>query len=118
MACTIYRRLGLKNLVVHINSVGDTASRAAYREAMSEFLRPHLEQLSPDSQVRFTKNILRILDSKDPNDQKLLEGAPNILNYLSPEAKEHFDRVLQLLDMLHISYRVNPKLGARIGLLQ
>ncbi len=110
MACEIYRRLGLKNLSVQINSVGDAPSRAAYREALAHFLKPFLPALSADSQVRFTKNILRILDSKDPNDQKILKEAPTLEQYLTPEAKAHFDRVLKLLDALQISYAVNPKL--------
>lgn len=110
MVCEIYRRLGLKNLTVMINSVGDAASRAAYKEALVSFLTPHFEQLSADSKVRFSKNILRILDSKDPNDQKILEGAPTILDHLTPDAKQHFEQVLVLLDGLKLSYFVNPRL--------
>ncbi len=110
MVCEIYRRLGLKNLSVLINSVGDSASRISYKEALTSFLKPKFEQLSPDSKIRFSKNILRILDSKDPNDQKLLEGAPTILDHLAPDAKQHFNQVLKLLDALKLSYSVNPKL--------
>ncbi|MBS0605327.1 MAG: histidine--tRNA ligase [Parachlamydiales bacterium] len=110
MVCEIYRRLGLKNLNVMINSVGDAASRTAYKEALASFLTPHFEQLSADSKVRFSKNILRILDSKDANDQKILEGAPTILDHLTPDAKQHFEQVLRLLDGLKLSYAVNPKL--------
>jgi histidyl-tRNA synthetase len=110
MVCEIYRRLGLKNLNVMINSVGDAASRTAYKEALVSFLTPHFEQLSADSKVRFSKNILRILDSKDANDQKILEGAPTILDHLTPDAKQHFEQVLRLLDGLKLSYTVNPKL--------
>jgi histidyl-tRNA synthetase len=110
MACEIYRRLGLQNLTVQINSVGDSASRAAYKEALSQFLIPFLPELSPDSQMRFSKNILRILDSKDSGDQKILEGAPHPGDYLMGEAKSHFEQVLRLLDTLHIRYAINPKL--------
>ncbi len=110
MVCEIYRRLGLKNLNVMINSVGDADSRAAYKNALEAFLQPHFDQLSADSQVRFTKNILRILDSKAPQDQKILEGAPTILDHLSPDSKQHFEQVQHLLDALKLPYTVNSKL--------
>ena len=83
MACEIYRRLGLKNLAVQINSVGDAESRAAYKEALNAFLKPHFSSLSQDSQIRFSKNVLRILDSKDPGDQKLLHGVPVLSDFLT-----------------------------------
>lgn len=108
--CEIFRRLGLKNLTVQINSVGDAPSRAAYKEALSSFLKPYLTSLSQDSQMRFTKNILRILDSKDPNDQKILHEAPVLSDFFSPEAKAHCDNVLKLLDALKINYAINDKL--------
>jgi histidyl-tRNA synthetase len=93
-----------------INSVGDEASRAPYREALRKYLEPHFEKLSPDSQVRFTKNILRILDSKDEGDQALLTKAPSILEFLSAEAKSHFEKVKRLLEIEKIPYVVNHKL--------
>ncbi|MBS0621189.1 MAG: histidine--tRNA ligase [Verrucomicrobia bacterium] len=108
--CELYRRFQLKHLSVQINSIGDIASRMAYREALTGFLEPQLAALSAESQVRFTKNILRILDSKDPNDQALLQGAPQILDYLTPDAKLHFETLLRMLDALEISYVINPKL--------
>lgn len=110
LLCEFYRRLGLKQLVVHLNSVGDDASRAAYREALETFLKPHFETLSEDSRVRFTKNILRILDSKDPGDKQLLEGAPTLADYLSEEARAHFEEVQALLKMNGIPYVIDPKL--------
>jgi|ERR1700722_7825836 len=110
MACEIYRRLGLKQLTVQINSVGDAESRIAYKQALAKFLTPFFEDLSTDSKVRFSKNILRILDSKDPKDQKILEEAPILSEFLTKDAKEHFDKVLKFLDGLKISYTINPKL--------
>ncbi len=110
LLCELYRRLGLKNLVVHLNSVGDEASRAAYREALTAFLKPHFEALSEDSKIRFTKNILRILDSKDVGDKKLLEGAPSLIDYLSEEATSHFKEVQKLLKMNGIAFVIDPKL--------
>ncbi len=105
-----YRRLGLKNLKVMINSVGDSASRKPYQEALTAYLEPHFDSLSEESKVRFGKNILRILDSKDPGDQKLLEKAPSILDFLSSEAKDHFQEVQKLLKKMKIDFVVNHKL--------
>ncbi len=110
MLYELYRRLGLKDLEVLINSVGDEKSREPYREALKNYLQPHFHELSAESQVRFTKNVLRILDSKDEKDQKLLENAPSILNFLSEESRNHFERVKHFLDQLKIRYRVSPKL--------
>jgi len=108
--CEFYRRLGMKNLTVMLNSVGDESTREPYKKALMAYLQPHFDQLSEDSKVRFTKNVLRILDSKDKNDQKILEKAPSILDFLSEEAKSHFESVKALLTKIGISYQVNPKL--------
>jgi histidyl-tRNA synthetase len=110
LLCELYRRLGLKGLKVMINTVGDDATRKPYREALAAYLHPHLEKLSPDSQVRFHKNILRILDSKDENDQKLLSQAPSIHDFLSDEAREHFEQVQKRLREQKIPFVVNSKL--------
>lgn len=106
----IYRRLGLKNLKVLLNTVGDLPSRNAYRSALIDFLRPHFSDLSNDSQARFEINPLRILDSKDPKDQEILKGAPSILKHLTPEAAEHFTTVRKALDLLGIRYEVNDRI--------
>ncbi len=110
MLCELYRRLGLKNLVVHLNSVGDEASRASYRQALATYFKPHFESLSEDSQVRFSKNILRILDSKDPKDQSFLKDVPSIHAFLSEESKAHFEKVQSLLRSSGIPYVIDPKL--------
>lgn len=110
LLCEFYRRLGMKDFTVMINSVGDTATREPYKKALMAYLQPHFDQLSEDSKLRFTKNVLRILDSKDQKDQKILEGAPSILDYLSEEAKTHFETVKFTLEKIGISYRVNAKL--------
>jgi histidyl-tRNA synthetase len=106
----IYRRLGLRNLTVMLNSVGDAASRDPYKTALANYLLPQLEQLSEDSQVRFSKNILRILDSKDPRDQKILKEAPTLLDFLSEESVEHLEKVKTLLSQLKIPYVMTPNL--------
>lgn len=110
MLWTLYNRLGLKNLQLCINSIGDASCRIAFRKALQDFLRASFDQLSADSQTRFETNPLRILDSKDPNDQKLLANAPSILDFLNSECKDHFQSVQELLKQLKIPYVVNSKL--------
>ncbi len=107
---TLYQRLGLKNLQLCLNSLGDAQSRMAFRTALQDYLRPHLAQLSADSQNRFENNPLRILDSKDPADRKLLSHAPSILDFLNSESKDHFELVQKRLDQLKIPYTVSPQL--------
>lgn len=108
--CQIYKRLGLKNLKVRINSVGDTESRNIYRGALIDYFRPHFEMLSADSKIRFEKNPLRILDSKDPKDKELVQGAPSILTHLNAASQRHFQEVCQLLDHIEIPYEIDDKI--------
>ncbi len=107
---TLYRRLGLKNLSVQLNSVGDVESRNSYREALKSYLTPLFEKLSSDSKERLQKNPLRILDSKDLNDQALLKEAPSILDYLTDDAKEHFEGLCKTLDSIQVPYQINEKI--------
>ncbi|MFC6274724.1 histidine--tRNA ligase [Levilactobacillus tangyuanensis] len=100
-------RLGLKHLRLALNSLGDQETRSAYRQALIDFLEPHFDELSDDSKVRLHKNPLRVLDSKDAHDQELVADAPSILDFLTPEATEHFNRVKASLDSLGIDYDVD-----------
>ena len=110
MLYNLYTRLGLRQLSIHLNSIGDVASRAAFKEALKNYLLKYFDELSPDSQVRFEKNPLRILDSKNPRDMEIVAGAPSILDFLSVESKLHFEKVLRQLDLLGVPYQVTPKL--------
>lgn len=110
MCLEYYRRLGLNDLTLLINSVGDATSRENYKKALKEYLFPFKEELSEDSKIRLEKNPLRILDSKDTKDQNILKNAPSISDYLSIEAKEDFQTLLELLDELNIFYKVEEKL--------
>lgn len=110
LLCQLYQRLGLKNVKAHINTVGDTASRMAYKQALLDYLRPHLADLSADSQTRFEKNPLRILDSKDPKDREILKEAPSILNHLTEAARSHFQRVCHLLDLIQVPYVIDDRI--------
>lgn len=105
-----YRRLGLKDLSVQLNSVGDPSSRIAFREALQTYLHPFLNELSEDSKARFERNPLRILDSKDSRDKEILIGAPSILKFLTPQAQEHFDELRRILDALRVPYIVNDRI--------
>lgn len=110
LACAIYRRLGLNQLTVYLNSIGDNATREAFRNALKDHLRPHFERLSEDSQKRFEQNPLRILDSKDPTDKQFCAGAPSILDFLSTDSRDYFERVKELLTRLNIKYVINTSL--------
>jgi histidyl-tRNA synthetase len=107
---TVYRRLGLKDLTLSINSIGNEATRFAFKKALKEYLAPHVDLLSPDSQVRLESNPLRILDSKDPRDQEIVAGAPSILDFLDEESRQHFDDLQHHLTSLNIPFKINHKL--------
>lgn len=111
MGAHLVQALGLSSLItLEINSLGDEASRLAYREALVAYFERYRGELSDDSQVRLVRNPLRILDSKDEGDKKLIAGAPRIETYYTTEAKAFFARVLQGLEILNIAYKVNPNL--------
>jgi histidyl-tRNA synthetase len=107
LAVDILQTLGLKNLELDINSVGNNSDRAQYREALISYLEPYKDDLDQDSKDRLTRNPLRILDSKDPKTQEIAQNAPKIIDHLSIVSKQHFDTVLQLLDDLEINYQIN-----------
>ncbi|BAZ44193.1 histidyl-tRNA synthetase [Chondrocystis sp. NIES-4102] len=107
LAVDILRSLGLKNLELEINSVGNGSDRALYRERLISYLEPYKDDLDQDSKDRLTRNPLRILDSKDPKTQEIAQNAPKIYESLSLESKRNFDTVLQLLTDLDIPYLLN-----------
>jgi histidyl-tRNA synthetase len=103
--------LGLADAVtLEINTLGDPASRAAYREALVAFFSEHHDALSEDSRDRLTRNPLRILDSKDEGDRKLVAEAPLFEDYLNAESRDFFAAVRAGLDALGIAYTLNPRL--------
>ncbi|MDO5456778.1 MAG: histidine--tRNA ligase [Atopococcus tabaci] len=108
MAVELFEKLGLQNLKLVINSLGDVDSRKLYHQALVDYFQPHADQLSKDSQKRLEKNPLRILDSKEKQDQQFVEGAPEILDYLDEDSKDHLEAVCLLLDDLDIEYTVDP----------
>lgn len=107
----LWRALEVDSLLtLEVNSIGSPASRAEYREALVAFLSDKKAALDEDSQRRLTSNPLRILDSKNPDTQALLAGAPSMGAYLDDEAKSDFDRLLSTLDAIGQPYRVNERL--------
>ncbi len=110
MSYSLYEKLGLKNLKVFVNCLGNKESRHSFRESLKDYLRPHLAKMSEESKHRFEVNPLRILDSKDPNDIEIVKNAPSILDFLSPDAASHFARVQTILSHLNIPYEIAPKL--------
>lgn len=103
--------LGLQGkFQLELNTLGDSESRAAHRQALVDFLTPFAADLSADSKIRLTKNPLRILDSKDANDQKILQGAPSLQQTLNPASKLFFEQVVNGLEKLNIPYHLNTNL--------
>lgn len=107
---SIYERVGIKNTTLKINSVGDPESRKAYTKALKDHFRPNLSELSEVSQKRFKNNPLRILDSKEEEDQPFIKNAPVITDFLTEETAEHYTRVKELLEELDIPFEEDPHL--------
>ena len=111
VSARLWRQLGVEDSVeLQLNSIGSPAARQAYRSALVAYLEQHREALDEDSQRRLDTNPLRILDSKNPDNQALLNGAPELVAYLDDESREDFDRLCALLDAAGISYVINPRL--------
>lgn len=106
----MFRRLGLKETELQINSIGDSASRASYRAALTDYLRDFAHQLDADSQRRLDTNPLRILDSKNSETQSILTNAPKIDGFLSSASADHFAQLQEFLGVLEIPFSVNLNL--------
>lgn len=104
-----YQLLGLKNIKVNLNSLGDSESRANYREALVEYFKPFIGSLCEDCQERFLKNPLRILDCKVDADKDIMKNAPKMIDYLNEPSREHFLKVQEYLKAMNIDFVVNPK---------
>ncbi len=110
LAMDIFKSFGIKDLSLVINSLGNTESRIAYREALIAYLEPHFDELSEDSKERLHKNPLRVLDSKDKKDKEIVKDAPSVLEYLDEESKVHFDTVKEMLDYLEVPYEIDTNM--------
>jgi len=110
MAFLIFKQLGLKDLIVKINSLGTPESREVYKNELRKFLLDKKNRLTDESRVRLEKNILRILDSKAEQDQEILLNAPSLFDYLDQSSLDDFEAVKNCLTSLNIPYQVEPKL--------
>lgn len=110
MACEIFHKLGLRDLDLHLNSIGDKNCRPAYRQKLIEFFEGKKDQLCDDCRERLYKNPLRILDCKEEGCKKASVGAPEITDYLCDDCHAKFEAVKHYLDGLGISYTVDPRL--------
>ena len=110
MLATLLDELGVRGWRLELNSVGNAEDRARYNAALREALLPVKDQLCPDNQRRAETNPLRVLDSKDEGDQAIINGLPQIAEYLGPESRAHFEQVRAALDACGVGYHVNPRL--------
>lgn len=110
IAVNIYKMLGLKEIKVNINSLGDKESRDMYRKALIDYFKPRIGELCEDCQNRLEKNPLRILDCKVDADNELLKNAPKTIDYLNDESRKRFEAVKDYLDVMQVSYEVNPNI--------
>ena len=111
LTARLWRELKIDQAVeLQINSLGTADERGAYRQALVAYLDAYKSDLDEDSQRRLTSNPLRILDSKNPQTQSLLENAPVLGDFLGAESKQHFEQICAMLDSAGVSYQINPKL--------
>jgi histidyl-tRNA synthetase len=109
-AIAIYRKLGLKNFRVRLNSLASPDARAAWKSVLVPYLRQHIEKLSAESQRRTELNPMRVLDSKAPQDQEIVRNAPVLLEYLSDEDRDHFEALQQCLRSTGTEFDIDPLL--------
>jgi len=110
MLARLFKRLGLGDVRLELNSLGQTAERQAHRQALVAYLEQHVAALDADSKRRMHTNPLRVLDSKNPAMQEIADQAPRLFDFLGQESLAHFDGVRQRLDDAGIAYRLNPRL--------
>ncbi len=109
-AVNLYKTLGLKEIKVNLNTLGDNESRKKYREELVKYFRPHISEFCEDCQERLEKNPLRILDCKVDKDNPILKNAPKTLDYLNEESRDRFEKVQDFLEIMQIEYEINPNI--------
>jgi len=110
MSSRLWRRLGIEGLTLQINSLGTSESRRVYRARLVDYLETHEAQLDADSRRRLLGNPLRVLDSKNPEMQELIRGAPLLSEHLDPESHAHFAELCATLRAVGVPYEINPRL--------
>ncbi len=110
LTARLWKRLGIDGLRLEINSLGSATARAAHRQNLVAYLQQHIDELDKDSHRRLKTNPLRILDSKNPAMQALVDKAPRLIDYLDDASRTHFKTVEQILQTAGIDFTVNPRL--------
>jgi len=110
LAWEFFDRIGLKDKKLILNSVGCPNCRPVHRKALQEFLKPHLEELCPLCQDRYSRNPMRILDCKNEKCREICKDAPNITEFLCDECREHFEDLKAFLEAAGIPYELNPRM--------
>ena len=110
MACDLWNQLGLRGLELQINSLGQPSERAQHREALIRYFTEHADQLDADALRRLHSNPLRILDTKNPQMQELVEAAPRLMEHLGEASLAHFEAFKAILDANGVAYTINPRL--------
>lgn len=110
MAKAFFDQVGVKNIKLVINSLGDSETRERYREALIGYLEQHLDSLSDDSKRRLHENPLRVLDSKDKQDVAIVKDAPSILDFLTDASQQHLTDVKAMLESLNVAYTVDQNM--------
>ncbi|NJD87149.1 MAG: histidine--tRNA ligase [Betaproteobacteria bacterium] len=110
MLARLWKVLGVGPIALHVNSIGDPADRLAHREKLIAWFTKHAELLDEDAKRRLHSNPLRILDSKNPAMQEMIEGAPKLLDHLGEGAARHFEETKRLLSDAGVAFTVNPRL--------
>jgi histidyl-tRNA synthetase len=110
LSARLWKRLGLRQVSLQLNSLGTSEARARYRDDLVTYLRAYRDRLDEDSLRRLDSNPLRILDSKNAGVQELLEQAPRLAEYIDEGSRTHFDALCELLDAAGIAYEINPRL--------
>ena len=110
LADALWRELGLSNIRLEINSLGQPAERRQHRAELIAYFERHADLLDEDARRRLHANPLRILDTKNPAMQQMVQGAPRLIDFLGPESLAHFNGVKAMLDANGIAYTINPRL--------
>ena len=110
MCARLWRKLGIRDVTLQINTLGDTASRQRHREKLIAYFGQHTADLDADATRRLHSNPLRILDSKNPAMQELIAGAPKLMDELDEEALRHFEAVQEILRRHEVAYEINTRL--------
>jgi len=111
LTANLWKTLKIDSVVkLQINSLGTSTDRAHYRDKLVSYLMTHRDDLDEDSQRRLETNPMRILDSKNPEVQKIVDGAPQLNDFIDDDSRQHFEQLCGILDAAKVSYEINPRL--------